>query len=151
PTLVDIQRCLDLSAQENVPVPTDASIISVSDENSRNIWEDLRHPAFVRELGPGRYGPVHHPQRLRYVHIDLAINGLAGMAICHLADPPLAQSTLSSSGHFGVRLIVEYDFILTLAPGKARPICFDKIVQFICWLRNLCGFRFGLITADSFQ
>jgi hypothetical protein len=27
----------------------------------------------------------------------------------------------------------------------------DKIVQFLLWLRDNCGFRFGLVTADSFQ
>jgi hypothetical protein len=48
-------------------------------------------------------------------------------------------------------LVVEYDFILTLGPGRQRPICYDKIVEFICWLRDPCGFRFGLVTADSFQ
>jgi hypothetical protein len=151
PTLADIQRCLDLSAQENVPVPTAASIISVSDENPRHIWDDLHHKAFVRRLGSDTFEPIRHPQRLRYVHLDLAISGLAGMAICHLADPPLLQATPGSPATSSLRLIVEYDFILTLGPGRARPICYDKIVEFICWLRNPCGFRFGLVTADSFQ
>jgi hypothetical protein len=77
--------------------------------------------------------------------LDLAINGLAGVAICHLVDPPPADRVSP------LRLIVEYGFILTLAPGKTRPICFEKILEFIWWLRDWCGFRFGLITADSFQ
>jgi hypothetical protein len=84
------------------------------------------------------------------VHLDLAITGLAGLAICHLADAatrPIPGSFASSPG----RLIVEYDFILTLTDGRTRPICYDKIVQFLLWLRDNCGFRFGLVTADSFQ
>lgn len=151
PTLRDIQRCLDLSIQENVPVPTSATVISVSDENARDIWEDLHHKAFVCRVGQNRCQPVRHPQRLRYVHLDLAINGLAGMAICHLVDPPPPEPVLALVANPPLRLIVEYDFILTLGPGKARPICFDKIVRFIYWLKELCGFRFGKITADSFQ
>jgi hypothetical protein len=47
--------------------------------------------------------------------------------------------------------VVEYDFILTLAPGRTRPICYNKIIEFLCWLRDICGYRFALITADSFQ
>ena len=47
--------------------------------------------------------------------------------------------------------MVEYDFILTLGPGRTRPICFEKIMEFVCWLRDICGFRFGKVTADTFQ
>jgi len=50
PTLVDIYRCLELSAEEAVPVPTEATIISLSDENKREIWDDLCHKAFVRRV-----------------------------------------------------------------------------------------------------
>jgi hypothetical protein len=150
PTLVDIQRCLDLSAKENVPIPTTATVISVSDENSRQICEDLNYKTFVRPLGSGAFEPVRHPQRLRYAHVDLAINGLAGVAICHLADPP-CYAEKGSPENRPFSLVVEYDFILTLAGGKTRPICYDKIMGFFDWLRNLCGFRFGLVTADSFQ
>src|SRR5204863_3634633 len=35
--------------------------------------------------------------------------------------------------------------------GRTRPICYDKILQFLLWLRDICGYRFGLVTADSFQ
>src|SRR5262249_25539720 len=48
-------------------------------------------------------------------------------------------------------LIVEYDFVLALCPGRTPPLCLQKIVNFIFWLRDQCGFRFGLITADQFQ
>jgi hypothetical protein len=148
--LADIEKCLDISAREKVPVPTTAAIISVSDENSRMIWEDLIHAAFVRRSNSG-YAPVRHPQRLRYVHLDLAINGLAGLAVCHLADPPATNSSLDAFGSCPVRLIAEYDFILTLAGGRTRPICYEKILKFLFWLQSPCGFRFGLVTADSFQ
>ncbi len=32
-----------------------------------------------------------------------------------------------------------------------RPICYEKILRFLLWLRDLCGFRFGSVTADSHQ
>lgn len=149
PSMADIHRCLELSARDGVPVPCQARILSVSDEDTRAIWDDLNHKAFVRRTGANSYEPIRHPQRLRYAHLDLANIGLAGIAICHLADAPPAPG--ESAGLPVPLLIVEYDFVLTLGPGRARPICFDKILQFICWLRYVCGYRFGLITADSFQ
>lgn len=150
-TLADIQRCLDLSAKDGVRIPSAATVISVSDENSRQIWEDLNHKTFVRATGSNTYEPVRHPHRLRYAHIDLAINGLAGVAICHLADLAPSSSEMGSPGNKPLGLVVEYDFILTLAGGRTRPICYDKIERFFDWLRRPCGFRFALVTADSFQ
>lgn len=151
PTLADIERCLEFSAKEGVPLPTSATIISVCDENQRQIWDDLDHKALVRGVGRDRFEPVRHPSRQRYVHLDLAISGLAGLAICHLADPLAPKPTANSPERPPARLVVEYDFILTLAGGRTRPICYDKILQFLLWLRDCCGFRLGLVTADSFQ
>jgi hypothetical protein len=149
PSLTDIHRCIELSIQAGVPVPTQARILSLSDENARQIWDDLSHKAFVRRTGSNSYAPIRHPRRLRYVHMDLAITGLAGIAVCHLVD-----DALPTPGPGGVPLrplIVEYDFILTLAPGRTQPICYNKILEFISWLRDVCGFRFGLVTTDSYQ
>jgi hypothetical protein len=151
PTLADIQRCLDLSVQEGVPIPSSATYISTSDENPKQIWDELDHKAFIRRVGSDRYEPVRHPTRRRYVHLDLAITGLTGLAICHLADPVTNQSIGGPQAHSPARLIIEYDFVLTLTAGRTRPICYDKILQFLLWLRESCGFRFGLVTADSFQ
>ncbi len=147
--LVDIERCLELSVQEGVPVPSQADTIVVSEEGSRQIWRDLDRPAFVRPIGSGSCEPVRHPQRRRYAHLDLATSSLAGLAVCHLVDyasPPVGPGGLPLP-----RLIVEYDFILTLAPARNEKIYFEKIFQFICWLRDVCGFRFGRVTADSYQ
>jgi hypothetical protein len=151
PTLADIQRCLDYSIKEGVPVPTAATIISISDENQRQIWHDLDPETFVRAAGRNTFEPIRHPNRKRYAHIDLAISGLAGLAICHLVDRNRLPPEPSPIEAQPTRLVVEYDFILTLAGGRTRPICYDKIIQFFLWLRKSCGYVFGLVTADSFQ
>ena len=104
PTLADIEKCLELSTKEGVPVPTTASIISVSDENSRQIWEDLDYQAFVSRTSYNAYEPLRHPNRLRYVHLDLAITGLAGVGICHLADHSAIVSTSDLGKIASVRL-----------------------------------------------
>jgi hypothetical protein len=49
------------------------------------------------------------------------------------------------------RLVAEYDFILTTIPGSCGGISFEKIQNFFLWLRDKCGYRFGLITADMYQ
>jgi hypothetical protein len=151
PTLADIQRCLDYSIKEGVPVPTAGTIISISDENQRQIWDDLDLKTFVRAAGRDTFEPIRHPSRKRYAHLDLAINGLAGLAICHLVDRIRSAPEPIPAETQPARLVVEYDFILTLTGGRTRPICYDKIIQFFLWLRKSCGYVFGLVTADSFQ
>jgi len=47
--------------------------------------------------------------------------------------------------------VVEYDFLLALGPGRNPPISIPKIVNFLFWLRDECGYRFGKITADQYQ
>lgn len=149
PTLSDIERCVEISTMEGVPAPTSTTIISVSDENQRQIWDDLYHRAFVRSVRGDTFEPIRHPCRKRYVHLDLAISGLAGLAVCHLADPVHQGPTAVEAQT--TRLVVEYDFILTLRGGRIRPLCYNKIIQFLLWLQDRCGYRFELITADSFQ
>ncbi|MGA9452320.1 MAG: hypothetical protein WBW41_13360 [Verrucomicrobiia bacterium] len=151
PTLADIERCLENSTEEGVLVPSAATIISISDENQRQIWDDLDLKTFVRAAGRDTFEPIRHPSRRRYAHLDLAISGLAGLAICHLADRVRSGPAPTPVETQSARLVVEYDFILTLTGGKTRPICYDKIFQFFLWLRKSCGYVFGLVTADSFQ
>src|SRR5260370_36455777 len=98
------------------------TIRTVADERTDQIWEDWCHRASVGRVSQNTCEPVRHPHRLRYAHLDLAITGRAGVAICHLVDPGPAPPETGSSSNPTLRLIVEYDFILTLAPGKTRPI-----------------------------
>ena len=47
------------------------------------------------------------------------------------------------------RLVVEYDFILSIVAGRQKPISLEKVQKFFFWLRDKCNYRFGLITADT--
>jgi hypothetical protein len=149
PSLVDMNRCLRLSADEGVPMPTRAAIIPVSDEDDREISHSVDLGTFVRRIA-SRNCPLRHPNRLRYAHMDLATTGLAGVAICHIADQ-IHEETAAEASNAPTRLIIEYDFILTLSAGRTRPICYEKIFNFLWWLHESCGFQFGLVTADSYQ
>lgn len=153
PSLVDIETCIELSKQERCPNPMNPGIqmIPVSAEDDKNIWDYLNHPAFLSRV-MSRIQPKRSPQNLRYAHIDLATQTMAGIAICHLAGAQLVEGLVKDGMPFAeYRLMVEYDFILTIVAGETKPINIEKIQHFFFWLRDMCGFRFGLVTADMWQ
>jgi hypothetical protein len=152
-SLIDIEMCLSLSEKEGVPDPMMPGVqtFPISSEDDRNVWDYLNHKAFLT-LVASRVQPIRHPHNLRYAHIDLATQTLAGVAICHLAGAQLVEGLVKDGQPFSeYRLIVEYDFILTICAGNTKPINLGKIQGFFYWLRDMCGYRFGLITADIWQ
>jgi len=153
PSLIDIETCLTLSAEELVPNPMKPGVqrIPVSSEDGMNIWDYLNHKAFLTRVA-SRIQPMRAPNNLRYAHIDLATQTLAGVSICHLAGSQLVDGLVKDGQPFAeYRLIVEYDFILTICAGQNKPINIEKIQRFFFWLRDMCGFQFGLVTADMYQ
>jgi hypothetical protein len=152
-SLIDIEHCLAVSKEEGVPDPVKTNIarIPVSAEDSKHIWDYLEHKTFLTRV-LSRIQPKRHPQSMRYAHIDLATQTLAGVSICHLAGTQLVEGLVKNGEPFSdYRLIVEYDFILTICAGETKPINIEKIQRFFFWLRDMCGYQFGLITADMWQ
>ncbi len=153
PNLIDIEHCLQVSTQEGVPSPVKPGIhrLPISSEDNKNIWDYLDHKTFLTRVA-SRVQPIRHPQNARYAHIDLATQSLAGVSICHLAGSQLVEGLVKDGEPFAeYRLVVEYDFILTICAGQNKPINIGKIQKFFFWLRDMCGMRFGLITADMWQ
>lgn len=153
PSLLDIEQCLTLSEQEKVPNPMLPGVqrIPLSAEDNANIWDSLHHKSFLTRVA-SRIQPIRHPNNLRYAHIDLATQTLAGVAICHLAGSQLIEGLVRDGQPFSeYRLVVEYDFILTICAGATKPINIEKIQRFFFWLRDMCGMRFGKVTADMWQ
>jgi hypothetical protein len=153
PNLIDIEHCLAVSKAEGVPDPVQTGIsrIPISSEDGKNIWDYLNHKTFLTRVA-SRIQPIRHPQSARYAHIDLATQSLAGVAVCHLAGSQLIEGLVKDGEPFSeYRLIVEYDFILTICAGQNKPINIGKVQKFFFWLRDMCGMRFGMITADMWQ
>lgn len=151
--MVDVERCIELSEKEGVPNPLKGNLryIPISVEDNLNVWDYLEHPKFLTRIA-SRVQPIRHPQSLRYAHMDLATTSKAGLAICHLVRPQKVEGVVRDGMPFDeYRLIVEYDFILTITAGQVKPINFDKITKFFFWLRDMCGYRWGMVTADWFQ
>lgn len=152
-SMVDVEKCLEISETEGVPNPLKQNIryIPVSVEDELNIWDYMTHSKFLTRIS-SRVQPVRHPNRLRYAHLDLATTSKAGIAVCHLVGSERVEGVVRDGMPFDeYRLKVEYDFILTVTAGQVKPINFDKICKFFFWLRDMCGYQFGLITADQFQ
>jgi len=152
-SMVDVERCIELSEKDHVPNPLKERIryIPVSVEDKLNVWDYMTHSKFLTRLA-SRVQPIRHPQSLRYAHLDLATTSKAGLAICHLVGGQKIEGVIRDGMPFDeYRLQVEYDFILTITAGQVKPINFDKICKFFFWLRDMCGYRFGVITADMYQ
>ena len=151
-SMIDVERCVELSEAEGVPNPLKEHIryIPVSLEDTLNVWDYMTHSKFLTRVS-SQVMPVRHPQALRYAHMDLATTTKAGLAICHLVSGQKVEGIIRDGMPFDeYRLQVEYDFILTLTAGQVKPINFDKICKFFFWLRDMCSFRWGLITADQY-
>jgi len=153
PNMIDIEWALEDSKKAGVPEPVlpGIQLLPISSEDNKQIWDYLNHKSFLTRVA-SKTQPIRHPQSQRYAHLDLATQTMAGLSICHLAGSQLVEGLVRDGEPFAeYRLIVEYDFILTICAGQNKPINFSKIQKFFFWLRDMCGYRFGLITADQFQ
>jgi hypothetical protein len=150
-TTVDVEKCFELSNVDGVVNPAKLDVIPISEENDEEIWDYLDHKKFLTRVS-SQVVPRRHPGAMRFAHIDLATQSLAGVSICHLAGNKLVEGLVKDGKIFSEdRVIVEYDFILTISAGKTKPISIEKIQKFFFWLRNQCGYHFGLVTADQFN
>lgn len=152
-SMVDFERCVELAEKNGVkcPVTSNLEMIPISTEDSKNIWDYLDHRIFCTRV-QSQIVPKRHPTSLRYAHIDLATQTMAGVAICHLVGRELIENLVKDGIPFSeYRLVVEYDFILTVIAGQVKPISLEKIQNFILWLSTKCGFTFGMVTFDQYQ
>jgi hypothetical protein len=152
-SLIDVEWCIEQSKKEGVPDPMNPGVgmFPMSAEDKHNVWDYLDHKKFLTMVA-SRVQPIRHPYNLRYAHLDLATSTMAGVAICHLVGNQLITGLIRDGEPFEeYRLIVEYDFILTITAGNSKPINLEKVQRFFFWLRDKCGMRFGKITADMYQ
>jgi hypothetical protein len=147
---INIEMAIEISEREGYKNPATMEFLPISMEDDKNIWDYLHHPTFAtrRQSMPL---PLRNPDELRYGHLDLATTTMAGVAICHRVGQLLVNDFRNGLPFSDYRLVVAYDFILTIVAGRRRPISLEKIQNFFFWLKDFCGFRFGLVTADQFQ
>lgn len=150
-SLMDVEKCLEISHKEGLVNPCAVDYIPLSEENDKQIWDFLDHPKFLTRRS-SLVIPLRHPEAKRFAHLDLATQSMAGLSVCHLVGQQLVEGIVKGGHVFSeYRLIVEYDFILTIVAGDVKPISIEKIQNFFFWLRDICHYSFGLITADQWQ
>jgi intein/homing endonuclease len=154
PSTIDLERCIELSISEGIvnPCKTGVNQLAVSMEDNTQIWDYLDHNRFLT-IVQSRVQPKRHPEMARFAHLDLATQTMAGLSVCHLVGTKLVTGLSDAQGNpfQEYRLIVEFDFILTICAGRIKPISLEKIQNFIFWLRDKCGMRFVKVTADQYQ
>jgi len=153
PSMVDVERCIELSEEEGLENPAlkGVTIIPLSSEDEYNLWDFIDHSKIVTRVNSTNR-PIRHPNSLRFAHVDLATVSKAGLAVAHIVGKRKINTLVVDGKPFSeYRIVIEYDFILTLTAGKVKPINYEKIFKFFFWLRNKCGYRFGKITGDQFQ
>lgn len=118
------------------------------------IIQDVFLPEKLMEYVGRMRRPIRHPDAVRFLHVDLAVSGdSAGISMGHIS------STLSVSrldGVSGKRVdkylpVVEMDFMLRIRPPETSQIDFDKILEFVIYLRNALGYPIKLVTYDGYQ
>lgn len=153
-TMIDVERCLEISAAEGVVDPVNGRdrFLPLVQEDTQDLWHYLDHTKFLTRVH-SRVQPKRHPSAKRYAHLDLATTGKAGLAICHLVGHQKVEDIVRGDNPMDeYRLIVEYDFILTITNGDSgKGICYKKVCDFFIWLKNFCNYQFGLVTADQYQ
>ena len=150
PSTVDLEQCIDLSTADGLRNPCKLKTISLSMDDKSEMYQYLDQAVFLtRRLS--RVIPSRHPESLRFAHVDLATQTMAGVSVGHLVGRQRVETYRAGEVFEEYRLVFEYDFILTITAGEASPISLGKIQNFFFWLRDYAGFRFGLITADQWQ
>ncbi len=147
-----IDKAISIGRQAGLVDPAKMAIIPVSEEDDQQIWDYLDHKTFLTRKS-GRIIPLRDSEAPRYVHLDLATQNIAGLAICHAVSSKLVEGLYNretGTTFSQYRRIVAYDFILALTSGQTKPISMRKIQDFIFWLRDYCGMRFGKVTSDSY-
>ena len=150
-SMTDFNTCIKLSSYLVNPCNVTQIPLSMDDENG--VWDYLNHKAFLTKV-MSKVQPKKDPHALRFGHIDLATMGQAGVSICHGVGQTLVEGLYTPDAvqpFSEYRLVVEFDFILTIVGGASKPISIEKIQRFFFWLKEQCGYHFGLVTADQFN
>jgi hypothetical protein len=149
---IDLEKAIEAGESTGIVAPHTTVQLPISEEDKSNVWDFLNPKLFLTKQ-MSRFQPKRDPFAARYCHIDLATRTQAGLSICHVAGRQLVQGLVKDGGEVfdEYRVVVEYDFILSIVAGKSKPISIMKVINFLYWLRDVCGYRFALVTADQFQ
>lgn len=149
PSTLDLEKCIELGEKDQIVNPCKAKFVPLSMEDGTELHEYLNHSDFIVRRASQNV-PIRHPSAPRYVHLDLATTTKAGLSIGHFVGRQKVVEYRMGETFENYKMVFEYDFIITIVAGTRSPICLGKIENFIFWLRDYAGYRFGRVTADQF-
>lgn len=98
---------------------------------------------------------LHYPRAGRFIHIDLAKNGdcvgITGLCVPYYYTKKLPHSDQSSNDITLKLPFVFVDFFCRVKAPKMDEISFEKVRQFIVWLRDNVGYPVVRVSYDSWQ
>lgn len=149
---LDLERSIAMATELGIVNPCTVTSIALSEENNKEIWDFLDPKIFLTKR-MSQIMPKRDPNAVRYCHLDLATRTQAGLSICHAVGKTKVEGITKIGGETfdEYRIIVEYDFILSIVAGNLKPISIEKVIKFLFWLRDVCGYRFAVVTADQYQ
>lgn len=134
------------------PFTVDALALGLSDDTP--IHEVLIRDVLTEHVGRSRRF-IRHPDSLRFIHVDLSINGdSAGIGCSHISSSRSSKEFALYRGGETISFFVpeiEVDFLLEILPIPGDQIDFQKIVNFVIWLRDVLHMPIGRVSYDGFQ
>lgn len=149
-----LQACFKRGADLGIIHPFTQDRIALGLDSEANIRDFFIEDVAIEQVGRERR-PIRHPDAPRFVHVDLAKNGDAcGLSVVHCSS---TSSTKKFSLRWKTQEIsyfvpdIEVDFVIDFIAPPGDQIDFQKIVDFIIWLRDGLGYRIGRVSYDGWQ
>jgi hypothetical protein len=151
---VAYNNCIDENNQH--PFSKKEIVLSTTKEPRQEGYIPLKSYMFNDVIFENKHMP-------RYMHLDLALTGDSlGMSMCHISGWKSIYKTESNFEQLPgdsdeiedeIKIpVITFDFIIKVVPPKKpNKISLSKVRDFILFLRNHHGIKFGKITADQFQ
>lgn len=132
------------------PFSTDEIYVGLKTKQPISSYLNIKD--FFRDAGFAMV-PLHHPSMIRTLHIDLSKSGDAtGIAMggCSAIIETVGQNALQNRIINALSPEIWIDFALGIRAPKGDQVDYEKIQQFINYLRSM-GFRIEYITFDSWN
>jgi len=116
-------------------------VLMLDEYNDKDQIQDYLAPYFWQI---GRKSTPH------FLHMDTALTGdKFGLAMCHVHDVKNIRRTDHITGTTSVfqEMVILHDFVLGIQAKPGQEIPFERVFQFIIWLREM-GFNLGSINSE---
>lgn len=154
---VDVTKVKAIAEPVVPPIPIPFGDKWMDGMDADVLFQALKYSKFfnpIQNMKKKKPRLIHHPQALRFAHIDLSTTGDAtGFCVGHIAQMKEVKRRVSGGEEVvkEVLPIIYVDLILRIMPPLGGEILFEDIRTLLFDLHQKVGFRFAKITYDSWQ